>query len=192
MLYRGPGTGRIAGIARGGPRRARALGAWSIRASTSPATSTEQIAATTVRLQIDYTLTLVKVSAEHRIPALDGELRSADLGLCATRLDRNIVSVQCKAIGQAPFCYQRDTCMRRMGGMIPEVIDCDPDYRRHWPALIDVLNFYFVDLPVRDRYGDPGPTLDVSELDTAYVLLKIYREVDHFKRIPAVGARLRQ
>jgi hypothetical protein len=190
LLYRGPGTGASPGLLEEdrGERGPSGLVDQSI---DIPGNVYREIAASTVQLQIEYTLTLMKVSAEHRIPARDGELRSADLGVCETRLDQNVVGVQCKAIGQAPFCFSA-RLIASDGRRDPEVINCDPDYRRHWPGLIDVLNLYFIELPVRDRYGDPGPTLDVSELDTAYVLLKIYREVDHFKRIPAVGARLRQ
>ena len=64
----------------------------------------------------------------------------------------------------------------------PEVFNCESDYRRHWPALIDVLNFYGVDLPVKDPHIAAHETIDASELGTSYVLLRIYRELDHFKR----------
>ena len=104
-----------------------------------------------------------------------------------TRLDQNTVNVRCKTIEQAPFCFSA-TLYAPDGRHNPEVFACDPDYRRHWPALIDVLNFYGIELPVRDRYGLVDYPLVASDLGTAYVLLKIYREVDHFKRTLAVAA----
>ena len=186
LLYRGPSTGASPGLLEEdrGERGPSGLVNQSIEL---PGNVYREMAGSTAQLQIDYTLTLMKVGAEHRIHARDGELRSADLGVCVTRLDQNTVGVQCKAIGQAPFCLSA-TLVASDGRAGPEVINCDPDYRRHWPGLIDVLTFYFIELPVRDRYGDQSPKFGVSELDSAVVLLKIYREVDHFERSPAVGA----
>lgn len=135
-------------------------------------------AASAVRLQIDYTLTLVKVRAEHKIAALDGELRSADVGVCAARFERNTVAVHCKSITQAPFCYS-GTLYAADGHHDSEVFQCVPDYRRHWPALIDVLNFYGIDLPLRDPNDAVHGGFDP---ETSYVLLKIYGELDHFQR----------
>src|SRR5208283_1769193 len=97
------------------------------------------------------------------------------LGVCMTRLDQNAVSVQCKTLEQAPFCFSA-ALYAPDGRHNPEVFNCDPDYRRRWPALIDVLNFYGIELPVRDRHDGIHPTIDASELDAWYVRLKFYRE----------------
>jgi len=186
LLYRGPSTGASPGLlaAEGGEGGSADLMDQSIEI---PANVYRQIATSTVQVQIDYTLTLVKVSAEHEIAALDGELRSADLGVCVTRLDQNAVSVQCKTLEQAPFCFGA-ALYAPDGRHNPEVFNCDPDYRRHWPALIDVLNFYGIELPVRDRDGGNHSTIDASELGASYVRLTFYRELDHFQRTLAVGA----
>jgi hypothetical protein len=146
-----------------------------------------QAAASGGHLQVDYYLTLAKISAQHRIAALDGELRAADIGLCATALDRNAVYVRCKSAWQSPFCYSA-TLYDPQGHHNPEVFKCVPDYRPFWPALIDPLSFYGVDLPVRDRYGVAQYAVDPSALASSYILLKIYRERDHFTRSFAVAA----
>jgi hypothetical protein len=139
-----------------------------------------------VQLQVDYFLTLVEVRAEHRIAALGGELRSADTGYCATMLDRDAVTLACKSIALAPFCYSA-TLYAQDGRHNPEVVKCDPDYRRHWPALIDVLASYGADLPLQERYDATRYPIDAAALGNSYVLLKIYGEVDHFKRALAVA-----
>lgn len=181
LLYRGTSTGASAGLlAADGGEVAPGL---TYQAFELPGNVYRNAAARTLRLQIEYALTLVKVRAEHKIAALDGELRSADLGICATRLDRNNVTVHCKSISQAPFCYS-GTLYEADGRHDPEVFECVPDYRRHWPALVDVLNFYGIDLPVRDPYATAP---DGPKLETSYVLLKIYGELDHFKRTLTVA-----
>jgi hypothetical protein len=138
-------------------------------------------AAAASRLQVDYWLTLMNGPAEHKLAALDGELRSADIGSCATLLDRNEVMLRCKTIGHAPYCYSA-TLYAPDGRHDPEVLKCVPDYRRFVPEFLNVLGFYGADLPLRDRYGMVHYALDESELANAYVLLKIYREGAHFKR----------
>jgi hypothetical protein len=137
-------------------------------------------------LQVDYWLTLMNALAEHKIAALDGELRSADIGFCATMLDRNAIMLRCKTIGHPPFCYSA-TLYAPDGRHDPEVLKCIPDYRRHVPEFLNVLGFYGADLPLRDRYGIAHYAVDESELASSYVLLKIYRESEHFKRTLAVS-----
>jgi hypothetical protein len=180
LLYRGTSTGASAGLLAADGGEVPGL---TYQAFELPGNVYRNAAARTLRLQIEYTLTLVKVRAEHKIAALDGELRSADLGICATRLDRNSVTVHCKSISQAPFCYS-GTLYEADGRHDPEVFECLPDYRRHWPALIDVLNYSGIDLPVRDPYATAP---DAPKLETSYVLLKIYGELDHFKRTLTVA-----
>ncbi len=174
MFYRGTNTGASAALLTVERGDVTPSGL-TYQAIELPGNVYRSAAASGVRLQMEYALTLVKVRAEYKIAALDGELRSADLGLCATKLVRNAVTVHCKSILTAPFCYS-GTLYGADGRHDPEVIECIPDYRRHWPALIDVLNFYGIELPLQDTDGTPS-----------YVLLKIYGELDHFKRTLTVA-----
>jgi len=181
LSYRGANAGVSPGLLTSSPGDATASAGLISQPIDIPAKVYRQAAATAMRLQIDYWLTLVKVRAEHKIAALDGELRSSDMGLCATTHDRNVVSVRCTTIAQTPFCYSA-TLYGSDGRHNPEIIKCNPDYRRHWPTLSNALNVYAVDLPLHDRYGDTHYAIDASELGSAYVLLKLYGERDHFKR----------
>jgi hypothetical protein len=183
LLYRGPDAGPSPGLLAADPADV-----------TVPVHQTLEIpgdiyrtaSAARTRLQLEYWLTLVKMSGEYKIAALDGELRSPDLGICATSRDGNIVTLHCDSIEQAPFCYSA-ALYAADGRHNPEIFKCDPDYRRHWPPLIDVFNFFGLELPLRDPYGVAGYAIDPSELGTCYVLLKIYRERDHFKRTLSVA-----
>jgi hypothetical protein len=183
LLYRGPDADPSPGLLAADPADA-----------TGPAHQTIEIpgdvyrkaSAAPMRLQMDYWLTLVKVSAEHKIAALDGELRSPDIGLCAANRDGNIIALHCDSIKQAPFCYSA-ALYAADGRHNPEVFKCNPDYRRHWPPLIDVFSFFGLELHLRDPYGVAHYPVNSSELGTSYILLKIYAERDHFKRTLSVA-----
>jgi hypothetical protein len=183
VLYRGADAGPSPGLLTADPADATGSAHQSIEI---PGNVYRKATATPTRLQIDYSLTLVKVRAEHKIAALDGELRSPDIGLCATSRDGNIITLHCNSIVQAPFCYSA-ALYASDGRHNPELFACDPDYRRHWPALIDIRNFFGLELPLRDPYGIAHYAIDPSELGTSYVLLKIYGERDHFKRTLTVA-----
>jgi hypothetical protein len=180
LLYRSPNAGASEGLLTADGGEATSSELTHDQSIEIPGDVYRKAAAMAVRLEMDYTLTLVRESAVHELAALDGEFRSNDIGVCITRLDHHTVSLQCKTIAQAPFCYSA-TLYAADGRHNPEVFNCDPDYRRYWPALIDVLNFFGVELPVKERH-DAHDTIDESELGNSYVLLKIYREIDHFKR----------
>jgi hypothetical protein len=185
LLYRGTNPGASPGWF--GPEAAATSASPDLTYLTVdiPRQAYHDAAGASVRLQIDYFLTLVKVRAEYRIAALDGQLRSADAGYCATMLDRDAVTLACKRIAQAPFCYSV-ALYGPDGRHNPEIVKCDPDYRRHWPALVDVLAFYGADLPL--QAGDPARyPIDAAALGNSYVLVKIYGEVDHFERALALA-----
>jgi hypothetical protein len=134
-----------------------------------------------VALRMEYSLTLVKVAAQHKIAALDGELRSSDMGLCGTRLQQNALALRCIRVGRTPFCYSA-TLYGPDGTHNPEVLKCRPDYRPYVPTLFNVLNYAGLDLPVHDRYGLARYAVETSELSRAYVLLKVYAVRGHFTR----------
>jgi hypothetical protein len=185
--YRGANAGASPGLLTSYPGEVPAPSEPVSQTIEIPGHVYRQAAAPAMRLRIDYWLTLMKVSAEHRIAVLDGELRSPDVGLCTTSHDRNFVSLRCTTVGQEPFCYGA-ALYSPDGRHNPEVIKCHPDYRRHWPTLVNALNVYNVDLPLHDRNGDGRQAIGASELDTAYVLLRLYGERDHFERTLAVQA----
>jgi len=141
------------------------------------ASSTQQ----PLQLRLEYSLTLMSVVSEHKMAAMDGELRSSEIGLCESKLDRDGVTVGCKQIGRAPFCYSA-TLYRLDGSHNPEISKCTPNYRPFGSTLSDTLSFFGVNLPVRDRSGLARYPIDASLAADAYVLLRIYKERDHFKR----------
>lgn len=151
-----------------------------------PAQAYRRITAMPGRLELEYFVTRVRLSAEYRVAADNGRLQASEVGVCGARSDRNTVSVRCKTIGQAPFCYSA-TLYAADGQHDSEVFKCEPDYRRHWPALVEVLDYYGVDVPLRDRYGVVLPGVASFDLATSSVRLRVYSELDHFERTISVA-----
>jgi len=146
-----------------------------------PAKIYRESAASSTRLQMDYSLTLMKTIAEYKIFAVDGLLRAPEVGRCVSQYDGDSIFVQCRTMGWTPFCYSA-TLYAPDGRHNPEVRKCTPDYRPYLPTPTNVHGFLGVDVPVRDRYGLSHYAVDASELAKSYVLLKIYGERDHFRR----------
>jgi hypothetical protein len=184
LLYRGLNPGGSPGVISGYRTDPAAAPELIHQKVDVPARASRQHPA---RLRLDYSLTRVQEVAEHRLFALGGEFRSADAGLCAAKLDQDVVSVRCRSIEQPPFCYSA-TVYAADGRHNPEILKCTPDYRRHMPAATEILYFYGIDLRVHDRFGLIHYALGVADLQNCYVLLKIYGKPLHFKRTLAVSA----
>jgi hypothetical protein len=151
-----------------------------------PAKIYRRSAALATRLQMDYSLTLMKTLVEYKIAAVDGVLRAPEVGRCVSQFDDDSIFVQCQTLGRTPFCYSA-TLYAPDGRHNPEVRKCTPDYRPYLPTPINVLGFLGVDVPVRDRYGLAHYAVDRSDLTKSYVLLKIYGESEHFRRTLVVS-----
>ncbi len=181
LLYRGDNAGALATLLTPYPGRSGPSPEAIYQTVDVPGRVYRAAAQTPVRLQLDYSLTLMKVVAEHELTAINGELQSNDIGFCATLVDRNAAYLRCKTIDQAPFCYSA-TLYGSGGRHNPEVLKCTPDYRRHLPAFMHVLSLYGVDMPLRDRNGVVNYEIDASSLGEAHVLFKVYGESEHFER----------
>ncbi|HEY3785290.1 MAG TPA: hypothetical protein VGL55_08430 [Steroidobacteraceae bacterium] len=135
-----------------------------------------------VELSVDYSLTLMAVTAQHRISAEDGELRAPETGLCRSKAQSNEILIVCKQLGRAPVCYGA-TLYGPDGRHNPEVLQCTPDYRPYLPALGNILTVSAVELPTHDASGLAHYAVGVSGLSESYVELKIYAPRAHFTRV---------
>lgn len=140
-----------------------------------------------VHLQMDYSLTLLEMASQHKLPALDGAIRTPEMGLCATRASQDGVTVRCKQLGRTPFCYSA-TLYGPSGRHNPEVLICAPDYRPYFTPLTSVLTILGVDMPTRDPVRLAHYEVDGSKLEESSVLLKTYAVREHFTRRLVVSA----
>jgi hypothetical protein len=139
-----------------------------------------------LEVDLDYSLTLMKVIEQHRMSAIDGEIRSATLGLCRSQLEEDSVTVRCRQVGGAPFCLSA-TLYGPDGAHNPEVRKCQPDYRPYMPAFVFMLSYFGLELPVRDPSGAAHYAVDSSRLDGSYFVLKVYEQREHFTRTVATA-----
>ncbi len=152
-----------------------------------PSSVYQAIRLRTVRLQMNHSLTLMQVITRHVLAAQNGELQAVDLGHCATRIAPDDVSIQihCLHLGPTPFCVSA-TLYGPEGRHNPEVLSCDPDYRPYLPSLTDLVGSSSLDVPLSDRFGLVRYPVDRSELEQAYLLIKIYAVRAHFTRLSVI------
>jgi hypothetical protein len=181
LLYRGDNTGGFAQMLTPRSDRSSASSAVTHQTLEIPGGGYRKAAAAAARLQINYSLSLMKLVGEYKLAALDGELHSNDTGICATLADRNAIYLRCKTIDQTPFCYSASLYS---GGAVhnSEVLRCIPDYRRHLPPLMEVMGMYGADLPLRDKNGNSIYDLSPADLRAAVVVVRVYGELAHFRR----------
>jgi hypothetical protein len=141
----------------------------------------QQVGSKVASVVIDFSLTVRAVVAQHRLPALGGEIRSSEVGLCQSNADPSATYIRCKQIGQAPNCYAA-TLYGPDGRHNPPVQLCASDYRPFIPAPASIINVNGMDLPIRDSYGVAHYEVDGSDLSGSYVILKVYATGAHFHR----------
>ena len=146
-----------------------------------PGTAYRRAAPQAARLRLEYSLTLMRTRTEYRMAAIDGALRAPDVGRCSSRYDDDAISVHCQPVGRTPFCYSA-TLYAPDGRHNPVVLKCRPNYQPFLPAPMNVQGFMGVDMPLRDRNGVAHYAVGGADLPQAYLVLKIYGELDHFVR----------
>jgi hypothetical protein len=154
-----------------------------MQAIALPARVYRDFGAEQLPLRLDYSITLMKVRSQHVMSALDGGLRTQELGACATRPDESGSSIQlrCQKTGLTPFCIGV-IVQGPEGQNNPEVLQCDPDYRPYLPTLTDALNRLVVDVPIRDPAGLTHYPLEAADIRTLQLLIKVYAVQEHALR----------
>ncbi len=155
-----------------------------------------RIADQSVRLEIDYYLTLLKLADMQTLPATGGDQRSRGLGWCGTKISDagGEILVGCIQAGAAPSCGTAVLEYIPTGAHNPPVGICvRPDYSPFGFRFgADALSRFTETLP----FGNPAgvDTYPVKEpmLPESQVKLKIYQAEDHCERqlaIPQIRLR---
>jgi hypothetical protein len=138
-----------------------------------------------VRLQIDYSLTLLRAAATYSMPASGGAARLQGLGWCSTRIDGegDDVQLRCLNTRRTPSCVSAFLQHGPSALRNPEAHVCDPDYMpvatNFWP---DALSRLAGEVPFFDRSGLTHYPVDGSKLVDSQLVVKIYEPRDHFTR----------
>jgi hypothetical protein len=138
-----------------------------------------------VRLELDYSLTLLGVEAAATIPAKRGSGRSATFGACETKVDGDGdgVALGCVRPGASPSCITATLVNPKRGTRNPENIFCAPDYTPFRARLFpDGVSQFGGEIKFRDLQGLAQFPVDGAQLDDAFVTLVAYRPIAHFTR----------
>ena len=137
-----------------------------------------------VRLEIDYSLTLMGLTAATSAPAVGGDARLSGFGRCRTRSDDegDDVVVGCLKPGHAPDCVAGTLENRASGRRNPEDYLCRPDYAPFSAPYLDVVHQFEGELEFRDPKGLASYPVGTAEVGRAMALLKSYTPDAHFTR----------
>ncbi len=136
-----------------------------------------------VRLEITYWLTLFKKSASYTMPAISGDLRTPELGLCQSQLKSDIseINFRCRQQGLGPDCYVL-TLVAPDGRRDRDSPDCSPNYRPFAALWSAPLTYYGNDVQVHDASGVVQYPVAPAEFADSHLLVTTYRAGEHFAR----------
>jgi hypothetical protein len=138
-----------------------------------------------VRLEIDYSLTLFRLTSSHALPALGGDQRIPDLGWCATKVNEGGTNIRfhCLEPGEIPMCSTLFLEHAPSGHRNPGRSVCSPDYAPYFGRYLpDAISRFGVNLPFRDPSGLARYPVDGSQLPQSRVVVRVYQPADHFTR----------
>lgn len=145
----------------------------------------EQLKNLPLNMEIEYSLTLFRLSGSNAIPALGGSAEVPVMGRCTTAIDDegDDVQMRCKVPGRQARCVSAFLQHVPSGRRNPEVFFCGADYAPYALTIDpDMMGGGRVNLPFRDLNGLAHYPIDGTQLPQAQVVLQTYSPVDHFTR----------
>jgi hypothetical protein len=129
-----------------------------------------------VRLEMDYSLTMLTPGPDHTIPALGGNQWVPEIGRCATRMNSDDTQIEfgCLFPG-GNSCVTTFLQNARTGQITAQDRSCRPDYAPYFGRLEgDSLSRTYANFLIKG--------VNASELKDAEVVARVYRPVAHFTR----------
>jgi hypothetical protein len=146
-----------------------------------------QIKNQSVRLEIDYSLTLFKSAFSHSLPAVNANVHVPGAGWCATRVNpaETAVQLSCEQGGRPPDCLSINLEHLSSGRKTPDRLNCEQaDYGPFpsWQLLPDGLAHFGGALAFRDPNGFATFPVIGSMLPESELVMHVYRAAEHFTR----------
>ena len=137
-----------------------------------------------MQIDIEHSLTLLRLSQSHAIPATDGQQTIPGMGRCDTKVDALGTSIllTCRVSGRAPSCATYFLENASTGMRNPEIERCNPDYGPVAFSGMETIFPFGMELPFRDVAGLAKYPVDGSQLRDSRVVIRYYRAEDHFTR----------
>jgi hypothetical protein len=160
-----------------------------------PSTLYQRIADQPLRVEIDYSLTLLRQKESQTLPAAGGDLRTPQFGWCGTKLTDDGLQVLfgCVKAGDEPGCTSLVLEHPPTGARNHRVTMCRPDYSPYRTRFDrDVLGRLTVALNFTDASVADPLAVKPSMFGEATVTARAYGAEDHFVRhlvIPEIRLR---
>jgi len=138
-----------------------------------------------VRIEIDYSLTVFELAATASIDTDDSGQRRTAFGRCTNRVDEDGDEIEfgCLQNGPAPTCVSATLESVTRGPRNPTHWSCDPDYSPFQVHLYPAATSRFTtSVDLTDLRETMEPAADRSQLDDALVRIKSYQPAGHFTR----------
>jgi len=140
-----------------------------------------------VRMELDYSLSLLHMEASDAIAALNGDKRMTKIGWCKSKLDYNgnFVNLGCIKLGggNAPSCSTVVLENTTSGQKNPTSSRCSANYAPYTVyGIFPVMRPNVYRQAVRDPQGLAKYPVDGSQLANARIFIKTYKSVAHFTR----------
>jgi hypothetical protein len=150
-----------------------------------PVTTYERLRNTTVRLDLDYSLTLLRLANTQSMPALDSRANVPGFGRCETRMDKAGLAVQlhCFMNPSTPPCAAFYLENPANGNRNPDEVLCHGQYTPVYTQYVpDALRRAMIDLPFRNVQNLVYYPLGADQLRESRVAMRFYQPVEHFTR----------
>ena len=138
-----------------------------------------------VRLEIDFSMTLMRFSEAHAIPVVSGAQMAPKIGSCAISLNAagTMLQVQCLEAGPAPPCISYFLEETSTGKRNPPSERCEGSYEPFFTQVTpDPLSRFGTALPFRDLSGLTQYPVGRDELSGSRVVMRVYQPAEHFTR----------
>jgi hypothetical protein len=158
--------------------------AWVYQGIAFPRQVYEGIKNRRLRLEVDYSLTLLEGNS-YTIPALGGDRVPSGLGRCTTKMDDDgdDINLRCVQAGLHAPCGAAFLEHNSSGRRNPAAFGCGPDYAPFLVQLApDGLSRFETGIRFHDLSGLAKYPVDATQLPNSLVVVRVYKAQDHFTR----------
>jgi hypothetical protein len=149
-----------------------------------PAEAYQRLRNRSVRMEIDYSLTLFALTSTATVAAADGSQRISAFGRCRSQIDDDGDEVEfaCIRSGPAPTCVSA-TLESPTWGRAATQWSCDPDYSPYQVHLYpDATSRFMISVKVPEVAVSSGRAAAPSRIEGALLRVKSYRPAAHVTR----------
>lgn len=138
-----------------------------------------------VQVNVNYSLTLFRLSSAYSLRAINDSQRLPGWGWCQSKIDGSAtaIEVSCMQVGKGPTCASVFLEHIPTGARDPANNACYPDYAPYKERPIpDVMTRFRLVLPFQDPSGLAKYPVDAARLPESQVVIRVYVPRDHFTR----------